>query len=281
MDCFSFCGFPKKLLTLRSKRKRTMDPKPLVVCFTGAPDAEDLPAVTGGTVLDCRDMEGTNCYCDAVAEAELKRRFSAFPVRAVHWIDSGDYHYCSRIWTDRIPVPFDLVVADHHPDMQVPAFGDILSCGGWVRQALETNPNLRDVWLVGIAPGLKGECGGFGGRVHVADRDEVAQTAPEDLLRRLSGRPVYLSVDRDVLDREYARTDWDQGTMTLDWLCGLVRGLSPRLLGVDVCGNLPEEKGGREEDFSVNRRTSRRLHGLFSLSLSDAEGRPFPSEEDI
>lgn len=246
-----------------------MDPKTLIVRFTGAPDAENLPEILGGDLLECRNMEGTNCYCDPAAEALLARRFRAFPVRGVHWIDTGDYHYCSKLWTDRIDAPFDLVVTDNHPDMQAPAFGDILSCGGWVRKALEGNPYLREVWIVGIDPALKGECGGFGDRVHVVDREEVARMAPEEVAAPLSGRPVYLSVDRDVLDRTYARTDWDQGTMTLDWLCGFIDGLGARadLLGADVCGAITEEKGGKAEDFAVNRTTALRLHGLFSLYL--------------
>ena len=33
--------------------------------------------------------------------------------------------------------------------MQCPAFGGILSCGGWIREALETNDNLKHVILVG------------------------------------------------------------------------------------------------------------------------------------
>lgn len=45
--------------------------------------------------------------------------------------------------------PFELLVFDHHTDMQRPAFGGILSCGGWIREALETNENLKHVILVG------------------------------------------------------------------------------------------------------------------------------------
>ena len=45
--------------------------------------------------------------------------------------------------------PFELLVFDHHTDMQRPAFVGILSCGGWIREALETNENLKHVILVG------------------------------------------------------------------------------------------------------------------------------------
>ena len=245
-----------------------MQEKPVIVNYSGVLEAENLPVLTGGRVVDCRDLEGTNCYCDPDAEAVLAERFSAFPTRTVHWIDSGDYHYASKLWTDRIDRPFDLVVADHHPDMQPPAFGDILSCGGWVRSALESNPCLRDVWLVGIHPELKGECGGFPDRVHIVGEDVLPGLDPVLLAGKVrSGRALYLSVDKDVLRPEDARTDWDQGTMSLDWLCAFAAALGPDLCGVDICGALPVSKGGRDEDFSVNSAANRRFHELFSLYL--------------
>ncbi len=239
-----------------------MKNRPLILHFTGVYATENLPEDTGGTELDCRDLDGTNCYCDPASEAQLAARLATVPLRALHWIDSGDYHYVSKLLTDRMEESFDLVVADHHPDMQPPAFGEILSCGGWVRSALETNPLLRDVWLVGINPDLRRECGGFGNRVHITDKTE-----PLDPAAVAPGRKVYLSIDKDVLRPEDARTDWDQGTMSADTLLALIRALGPRLAGADICGALPASKGGKDEDYSINRSLNRRLDELFSLYL--------------
>lgn len=245
-----------------------MKTPPVIVHFSGVLLEEGLPGHVPGTVVDCRDLEGTSCYCDPAAEQELARRFASCPVGTVHWIDSGDYHYASALWTDRMTCPFNLVVADHHPDMQEPAFGDILSCGGWVRKALERNPYLRAVWLVGINPELKEECVGFGDRVHVVDREEVADCPPLEVASRIpTDLPVYLSLDKDVLRMEDARTDWDQGTMSLDWLLAFCAGIGPYLAGVDICGARPAAKGGKEADFSVNRAANRRIHDFFSLYL--------------
>ena len=239
-----------------------------ILAFTDLYACENLPVLTGGQVVDCRDLEGTNCYCDPAAEAELARRLASLPLRGMHWIDSGDYHYVSKLWTDRMTEPFDLVVADHHPDMQVPAFGDILSCGGWVRKVLEENRLLREVWLVGINPDLRGECTGFGNRVHIIDREEAAACLPRTVADRIpSDLPVYLSIDKDVLSREEARTNWDQGTMTLDWLLSFVSGIRHPWAGVDLCGGLSSDKGGDESDFSINRALNHRIHDFFSLSL--------------
>ena len=45
--------------------------------------------------------------------------------------------------------PFRLLVFDNHTDMQLPAFGGLLSCGGWIAASLEEVPMLQEVILVG------------------------------------------------------------------------------------------------------------------------------------
>ena len=229
-----------------------MSEPPLLFDFTGVYPAEGLDRALGGVLLDCRDIEGTSCYCSPEAEAQLCALLSAHPGSRIHWLDSGDYHYLSRLTTDRLREPFSLVVFDHHPDMQAPAFGEILSCGGWVRSVLERSPLVRRVLLVGVAPELASEGDGFGGRARVYDR--TALPDPQALTEALDPQlPVYLSIDKDVLRRADARTDWDQGTMTLEALEGYIEALSERfrLLGADVCGEVPAFKGGTPEDFSA------------------------------
>lgn len=99
----------------------------IVTDFTGIYARQ--PFATEATVVPCADLTGTDCYCDDEAAAELAWRLAPHPLRAVHFLDSGNYHYLTKLWTDRIDRPFDLVLFDRHTDMQPPAFGDLLSCG--------------------------------------------------------------------------------------------------------------------------------------------------------
>ena len=55
----------------------------------------------------------------------------------------------SRIGIGRVKEPFNLLVFDNHTDMQLPAFGGLLSCGGWIASALEEVEKLQEVWLIG------------------------------------------------------------------------------------------------------------------------------------
>lgn len=176
---------------------------------------------------DYSELEGTCCYCSAESAARIREDISALPLEAIHMIGTGDYHYISLFWAERIDEPFGLVLYDNHPDDQPCAFGgDVLSCGSWV----------ADVRALPCC------------RADARIRDAAA-AADFD-----AGLPVYISIDLDVLAPEYARTDWDQGSMTLDGLCAslaAIRG-SRRIIGVDICGGITRSQGGTDADFELN-----------------------------
>lgn len=102
--------------------------------------------------VDFTTLEGTNGYCDAEAAAVITER-TANVMRELHpvtWIGNGNYHYVTHLLTMQIKDPFSLVVLDHHPDMQPSFFAELLSCGSWVLHALEHNPMLQQVILIGV-----------------------------------------------------------------------------------------------------------------------------------
>ena len=75
--------------------------------------------------IDLSDISGTNCYCDGDAQAQILERMEKYPVSGIYFMDSGNYHYMSRIGTGRVKEPFNLLVFDNHTDMQLPAFGGL------------------------------------------------------------------------------------------------------------------------------------------------------------
>ena len=185
-----------------------MSLRPLVLDFSGVSSRFALE--TGAEVVDFSSIEGTNCYCDPDSEEVLRRllrqrvlrsgeRGAAYPAR---WIDTGDYHYLSGIIAGETPGPFDLVLMDNHPDMQEPALGDILSCGGWVKTMLDRNPMLVDVCMIGIDGSLKECTSGYGPRVRVVTREEIGDSTGETLREKVCGivspvtsnRNIYLSI---------------------------------------------------------------------------------------
>lgn len=184
---------------------------------------------------DFSGLEGSCCYCSGEAGAEMRKRISALPLEAVHYIGTGDYHYQTLFWLERIDRPFALLLIDNHPDDQSGAFGqELLSCGNWAARARQL-PMLRDFrWIR-----------------RPTDHDGAW---PDD------GLPLYLSIDIDVLSRKYARTGWDQGDMSLKELTTILSGLRSRrgghgIIGADICGGITPESGGSGADMEINRRT--------------------------
>ena len=194
-------------------------------------------------LIDMTDISGTNCYCDDIASAEIKSRLADADCGGIHLIDSGNYHYMTFFFLEKIQSPFALVLVDHHSDMQMPAFGNILSCGGWVKYALERISFLNKVYIIGATD-------------EEDERIEYIKSA--DFLSK-SDLPVYLSIDKDVLSTDFAATDWDQGDMRLDEMISLINIIknSADLIGADICGEKKED--ATESDIAVNIKTNAKL----------------------
>lgn len=212
--------------------------------------------------VEVQELPGSNCYCDGDAMETLRQKLEEFDADGIHFIDSGNYHYMSRIWLEKLNTPFRLVVFDNHTDMQPPAFGGLLSCGGWVAASLEELPLLKEVLLVGpdqeafdqTEPVLRE-------KVRFLSREKLGEMTLEEkvsFFEELTAElPTYLSVDKDVLCPEEASTTWSQGEMTLEELCQFVKILLEKqdILGMDVCGECdPDACEGDHLNDLANRK---------------------------
>lgn len=213
--------------------------------------------------VEVQGLPGSNCYCDDETQKVLRKKVQGFPVRGIHFIDSGNYHYMSRIWLEKIQEPFRLFLFDNHTDMQPPAFGGLLSCGGWAAACFDELPFLREVVLIGppMEDYLQVESV-YRKKVRFLDRENLRcegklngflQEVPMDL-------PVYISIDKDILCTDDASTVWSQGEMRLDTLLAGLELLLERmeeektpLFGVDICGECdPDSLEGNEKNDRAN-----------------------------
>lgn len=249
----------------------------LILNFTHTYNREMCLMEGGGEnfyFLDCSDIEGTDMYCTEEAEQELKNRLKQYPISGVHFLDSGNYHYMTRLFTQRIQEPYNLVLFDNHNDMQLTMIPELMSCGGWAKQVVEEDPNLSRLILIG--PKQK-------------TIDEIQVSRPEKLvcisMEELTGPnmqnisimdiiwekgqeinrdiSVYLSIDKDVLSEEYARTNWDQGGMTMPMLKGMLREIirHSRILGADICGEFPDAPSWQAAEVRhINDRANGELY---------------------
>ena len=97
----------------------------------------------------CRGFPGAAATVTGKLRKYWKRKIADLPVKGIHFVDSGNYHYMSLLWLKKVHTPFRLLVFDNHTDMQPPAFGGLLSCGGWAAEALKALPFLQELVLVG------------------------------------------------------------------------------------------------------------------------------------
>ena len=187
-------------------------------------------------VLDLSALEGTNCYCAPETEEIISNSVAPYTDFPIRWIDSGDYHYMTKILAETVREPFTLFLLDNHSDDQEPEFGSILSCGSWVSAVKKENPFLEDIVYLG----------------------------PDNHQLYSGGRygNLYISLDKDIMSREWARTDWSQGEYRLeDILSAIALAIdsAENILAIDICGEISSSHGATPEDMRINLETDLRI----------------------
>ena len=246
--------------------------------LSGVYENLSYPPQSGPAVqLDMSGMIGTNCYCDDEAAAQIRERMTSSPECTLHFIDSGNYHYMTNLFLRGMARKYILVVFDNHTDMQPPAFGGLLSCGGWLADAVMRFENLWEVWLIGpdekaysaVPEELKK-------KVRFLSREELAAYREEGSFDTkvgmwFSGREipagdeapdcVYVSIDKDILSEECISTTWSMGDMSPDELVRILdlclskaRENGLQIAGMDICGEAePHDAEGCTKSSTVNR----------------------------
>ena len=226
----------------------------------------------GGRLLDYRDIGPSLRLWTRPAPLErLRRRLaSAVPYElgpVAVFSGSGDFHHVAVLLIERAlgvagGGPITVVHFDNHPDWV--RFERGAHCGSWVGLAARL-PGVAKVITVGV-------CSGDIGRPQAADLgvvedgrlelypyrapgsapairlcgrewpaiEAMGENAFADFLPgRVETESVYVTIDKDVLRRQDAATNWDQGATSLDFLKTLITRVAQgrRLVGADVVGD--------------------------------------------
>lgn len=260
----------------------------MILDFTHVYRDEDIKDIDRFRYIDCSDIQETDMYCSKNAYEKIWGRIEPYGIQGIHYIDSGNYHYITKIITDHITEPFGLVMYDHHTDMQIPMVPEMMSCGDWAGQALSQNKNLRQLVIVGppesdIEQTLESYSGSQSGRLLTFSAEDLHGDLLENKLKLIrTDLPLYISIDKDVLGTEYTETNWSQGDMSiygLERLLGVFLGgqgeeknsdacrndernagdiRHSRILGIDICGEIqtdipvPEYLEAEEKNEKVN-----------------------------
>jgi arginase family enzyme len=214
--------------------------------------------------------------------AELKARMEVHKNASapdVIFYGSGDFHHLVWLFLQQLEEPVTVVHFDNHPDWV--RFPNTVNCGSWVARALESH-NVRKVVTIGpcsddlFRPELKSavlsavrerrlEIYAWHARptrlwgapisvpgVRTVGRnlvwrnlaDENWDTFVDEMVLSLPETAIWITIDKDVLARDEAVTNWDQGMMRVEQLLVGVRAVAShrKIVGIDVCGDYSPPK---------------------------------------
>lgn len=223
--------------------------------------------------LDVREIPGTNCYCDDEAKTQILEKLEKFSAGGIYFIDSGNYHYMTKIWMEKISEPFDLLVFDNHTDMQPPAFGGLLSCGGWIYDSVMELPLLQKVILIGpdeeafsrVEPEIQK-------KVEFLSREKLRGMELMEILdfvkEQTGKKSLYISIDKDVLCPEDADTNWSQGDMRLETMVRCLECAVSRCKAGDILST-GSENADIEQLDAVREDTQKEGAACSDLTVTD------------
>lgn len=187
------------------------------------------------------------------------------------FLGSGDFHHVSLALLRRLTGPFNLLVIDNHPDWMrgIP----LLHCGTWLYHAARLT-NVQRIFHLGgevdfdnsyrwlapwsllrsgkiiVGPPRQRFCGrGWDQIPHQPLRrsaeNPVDHAIVEDWLTpyraELAARPLYVSLDKDVLIASESVVNWDSGRLTVPEVLAILESFmnaaNGMLRGMDVVGD--------------------------------------------
>ncbi len=251
--------------------------KPFCFSFSGIYNEEGYAWEQAGTVWDLTNLQGTDGYLDPeterILEVEFVRKKEAGELPRLRFLDSGNYHYLSKLLLGLEKEDLFLVVFDHHTDMQPPALLPVLSCGSWIRDAAEAYANIKGICVIGPPEASVQEVEAME-NVWFVTQEELdggsgAAKIKEIFASHAGELPVYLSVDQDILSKEELDTNWDQGNVRVEELLSLAEDClsGKKLLAVDFCGE--PSPNALETSCAASSRVNQRLHEYFAAKIED------------
>lgn len=215
------------------------------------------------------DIPGVHGYCGPAAGRLLQERVAGVQEPTLCFLGSGNHHYAALFLARKLREDFTLVLFDRHSDLFPPAFGSLLSCGNWVREAARLR-FLRQIVLAGVAEPerIPAACVPAGKGLTVFSAETVAGGADwAESLGEAVRYPAYVSVDKDVFAGDVAFTNWGQGRLRMDGFARALRAVAARqrLLGMDVCGEFPGIYGDPCVGEAANRRNDAANRALLEL----------------
>jgi len=256
---------------------RILDFDGSVVAQAGLLDRYTKPPYSA-QIIDFKDIASTCRYLATKKTfARIRERLTNSSHNAITLYGSGDFHHITSVLLSFFNKPLGVIVFDHHPDWDgfspcvscgswvagiskienikkiilLGPSSDDLSTRGLVTAYLKSVKNgkleifpyekdssrayfhyFKDTNCFTVRRGI------FGSTLCWASLKEKSENFVKELLKNMPVDDVYVSIDKDCLSNAYAVTNWEQGTMSVDWLSSALSIIKEekRIIGMDITG---------------------------------------------
>jgi len=225
-------------------------------------------------IVDLSDLKNVSRYCDEKSLEMIRKRLSKFYHSKIKFTDSGNYHYVTYLLLEKIKQPFILVLFDHHTDMQPSFFKELMSCGCWVKKALDENQYIQRVIIIGAREK----------QINLIEekyRDKIICFSDEFIEEKHNWEafsqkhihfPIYISIDKDIINPKEAKTDWDQGNLTLNELKEIYMGICKEneIIGIDICGDSSRDNKLLLNNYNkVNNKSNKEILNIIEEEFTN------------
>jgi len=210
---------------------------------------------------------------------EIKKSLNPDCKHAITFLGSGDFHHLSTILIEQFEEDFCVVIFDLHPDLDnlPPRFScgswvNLAAAQGRVKKIIMLGPSSEDLsfpnnmtfnlgWFkdarVELYPFyhepslmlwknlrenhfIHPRGNGIFQRINWENlRDKDIGRTITDIIERLPTKHIYISIDKDCLNWNYALTNWEPGVISLAWLLEALKILrdNTTIIGMDIVGD--------------------------------------------
>jgi arginase family enzyme len=234
--------------------------------------------------IDYESMPNISLFCEKDSLRQIAEKINKLNLNGIYFLGSGNYHYMSYVLQAKIDKPYTLVLFDHHTDTLPSPSDNIISCGSWVLESLQHLPMLKKVFIIGVSEeAIHHIPDSIHNRVVLYTKNSLQSdltTITKSIIKNISTESVYISMDKDVLNKKDALTGWDHGSLQLKQMMKMVKALIQYkdIIGVDVCGEYPINPANEYRDDTKlavikNNRTNGVILEYVKLWTRNAERR--------
>jgi len=195
---------------------------------------KNLMACPAARVVDCRDLSGpARFWADKSTEEKIWERVKKIPENSLVFLGSGDFHHISSLLIRRLREPVSVIHFDSHHDFTLLPLP--LNCGSWVARTA-SNSFVKKHVIIGARFSVFSMASYA---LKFARQSRIAlYKGDSSIIANLPTKKVYITIDKDCLTKDYALTNWNEGSMTLPEMLRLLRIIkdNAEIVGVDITG---------------------------------------------